>query len=287
MTPRNEPSRSGRNDARTTAATGRRGHGLGPDLGPRRVARGGTAEEGRIGTTRIGTTRIGRARRVGFTGVLVVMLAALVAGCGIRTTSVPVDAGPAPSRMPCRVAGESVITQSRPGVPMRIYLACASGLASVERAAPIPQGKSVDSRMAIAQGLLDELQAQPSTSERDAGFTTYVRGPLILSAPRKGDPAGTLRLSRQPEDLPATALAQIVCTFAESEISEITDGTVFLGGPGDYPPRGYGCDPKTKTNPDTAVPTLAPRPSASASASTSVSASVSGSASEPASASAP
>nr|WP_245703324.1 hypothetical protein [Streptomyces lushanensis] len=215
-------------------------------------------------------------RRAGVAGVFAVALAALVAGCGIRTTSVPVDAGPAPSRMPCRVAGESVITQSRPGVPVRIYLACASGLASVERAAPIARGASVDGRVTIAQSLLDELQAQPSTSERDAGFTTYVRSPLILSPPREGDPAGTLRLSRQPEDLPATALAQIVCTLAESEV---TDGTVILGGPGDYPPRGYGCAPRTKSNPDTAIPTLAPRPSDSASAS----ASASGSASEPAS----
>lgn len=190
----------------------------------------------------------------------VAALAVLAAGCGIRTTSVPVDAGPAPSRMPCQVAGESVITQARPGVPVRIYLACASGLSSVERAARIPRGKAADNRVEIAQGLLDELQAQPSKSEREAGFTTYVRGPLILSGPRNGDPANALRLSRQPEDLPATALAQIVCTFAESEV---TDGTVLLGGPGDYPARAYGCDQETKSAPDTAVPTLAPRPSGS------------------------
>nr|WP_254407584.1 hypothetical protein [Streptomyces sp. GMY02] len=191
---------------------------------------------------------------------VVAALAVLAAGCGIRTTSVPVDAGPAPSRMPCQVAGESVITQARPGVPVRIYLACASGLSSVERAARIPQGKAADNRVEIAQVLLDELQAQPSKSEREAGFTTYVRGPLILSAPRKGDSADTLRLSRQPEDLPATALAQIVCTFAESEV---TDGTVVLGGPGNYPARAYGCGQETKSDPDTAVPTLAPAPSES------------------------
>ncbi|MFE7123787.1 hypothetical protein [Streptomyces sp. NPDC057617] len=212
----------------------------------------------------------------------VAALAVLAVGCGIRTTSVPVDAGPAPSRMPCQVAGESVITQARPGVPVRIYLACASGLSSVERAARIPQGKAADNRVEIAQGLLDELQAQPSKSEREAGFTTYVRGPLILSAPRKGDPADALRLSRQPEDLPATALAQIVCTFAESEV---TDGTVVLGGPGDYPARAYGCDRETKVNPDTAVPTLAPEPSGSGAAA--ASASGAGSASGAASASGP
>ncbi|MFF3751048.1 hypothetical protein ACFYYH_11390 [Streptomyces sp. NPDC002018] len=232
----------------------------------------------RFGTAGSGRSE-GRAARQGtaagrLAGALA--LVALAAGCGIRTTSVPVDAGPAPSRMPCQVAGETVITQSRPGVPVGIYLACASGLASVERATPVPRGRSADDRVEIAQGLLDELQAQPSTSEREAGFTTYVRGPLILSGPRAEDPADTLRLSRQPEDLPATALAQIVCTFAESEI---TDGTVVLGGPGDRPPRGYRCDQDTKSNPDTSLRALPPGPSGAGSASAPASASASASAS--------
>ncbi|MCL7376144.1 hypothetical protein [Streptomyces sp. 35G-GA-8] len=212
--------------------------------GTRRPRRPGAAASGRLA------------------GVLV--LTALAAGCGIRTTSVPVDAGPAPSRKPCEVSGKDVITQARPGVPVRIYLACSSGLASVERAAQIQQGKGPDDRVRIAQGLLDELQAQPSADEREAGFATAVRGPLVISASRDGDPVGTLRLSRQPEDLPATALAQIVCTFAESEA---TDGQVVLGGPGDYPPHVYGCTPATKAKPDGPVPTLGPVPASSGSAS--------------------
>ncbi|MEV6418146.1 hypothetical protein [Streptomyces sp. NPDC051662] len=217
------------------------------------------------GTTGSGTRRPRRPGAAAWgrlAGVLV--LTALAAGCGIRTTSVPVDAGPAPSRKPCEVSGKDVITQARPGVPVRIYLACSSGLASVERTAQIQQGKGPDDRVRIAQGLLDELQAQPSADEREAGFSTAVRGPLVISASRGGDPVGTLRLSRQPEDLPATALAQIVCTFAESEA---TDGQVVLGGPGDYPPRVYGCTPATKAQPDGPVPTLGPVSASSAAAS--------------------
>ncbi|MEV7421142.1 hypothetical protein [Streptomyces sp. NPDC091212] len=201
-----------------------------------------------------------RVRLVRLTGVLA--FAALVTACGIRTTSIPVDAGAAPSRMPCEVSGENVVTQAESGVPARVYLVCSSGLASVERAARIPTGGSDDSRRQLAQALLDELQAQPSAAEREAGFTTSVRGPLVVSGARKGDPAGTLRINRQPEDLPTVALAQIVCTLAENGSS---DGNVVLGGPGAYPARGYACGQETKTHPDADVPTTAPAPAPTAS----------------------
>ncbi|MEV7088828.1 hypothetical protein AB0O07_23570 [Streptomyces sp. NPDC093085] len=195
-------------------------------------------------------------------GVVLVALAALSGGCGIRTTSVPVNAGPAPSRMPCEISSKDVITQSESGVPVRVYLVCSSGLASVERAARLPEGRPSGDRVAIAQALLDELQAEPSAAEREAGFTTSVPGPLIVTAAHPGDPAGGLRLSRQPEDLPSAALAQIVCTLAESGA---TDGRVVLGGPGAYAARTYGCDRETKRRPDAEVPTLAPSPAGTAS----------------------
>ncbi|MFJ5104248.1 hypothetical protein [Streptomyces sp. NPDC088554] len=208
--------------------------------------------------------RRGRLPRLVGAAVLTA-LATLSAGCGIRTTSIPVDAGSAPSRLPCETSGNGVITQSQPGVPVRVYLLCASGLSSVERTARIPTGDGTgsadgtvgtsDSRLRTAQGLLDELLAQPSAIEREAGFSTSVRGPLIVSAAHRGDPAGTLRLSRQPEDLPMAALAQIVCTLTESEA---TDGQVVLGGPGAYPPREYACDQETKSHPDKVIPTVAP-----------------------------
>ncbi|MFJ2648905.1 hypothetical protein ACIO1C_19485 [Streptomyces sp. NPDC087420] len=206
-------------------------------------------------------TRVTRVSRTGRTGGVlagVLALAFCATACGIRTTSVPVDAGPAPSRMPCEVPRKDVVTQTTPGLSVRVYLECSSELASVERAARIQDGKdnkNADNRARLAQVLLDELQARPSAAEREAGFTTEVRGPLAVSPGRSADPAGTLRLSRQPEDLPAAALAQIVCTFAESAA---TDGKVVLGGPGDYPPRAYVCAEETKNRPDSSVPTLGP-----------------------------
>ena len=246
---------------------------------PRGTNGSGTGGSGTGGSRAHGSrTEPGRIRRpaVAFARLACVTALAVVAtGCGIRTTSVPVDAGHAPSRMPCEVSpGKDVITSRNPGVPVRVYLVCASGLAPVERAAQIPDGKTLDSRLRIGQGLLDELQAQPSSTERNAGFTTSVRGPLLVSGPREGDPSGTLRLNRQPEDLPPTALAQIVCTFAESGA---TDGKVVLGGPGDYPVHGYACDRQTKNHPDETAPTRAASASSSASASPSASASASAS----------
>ncbi|MER7661388.1 MULTISPECIES: hypothetical protein [unclassified Streptomyces] len=197
---------------------------------------------------------------------LAALLGALaVGGCGIRSTQVPVDAGPAPSRVPCEVSGGN-ITQAQPesGVPVRVYLVCASQLESVDRTAGVPEKKALSDRVQVAQALIDELQKEPSSSEREAGFATYVRGPIVAGGPRKGDPAGTLRLNRQPEDLPATALAQIVCTLAESRAAA-PGGSVVLGGPGAYAPRSYSCSQAAKERPDETVPTLGALPSPSAS----------------------
>ena len=44
----------------------------------------------------------------------------------------------------------------------------------------------------------------------------------------------------------AEALAQVVCSYAESE-SLGSGGSVLLGGPGNYTPRGYLCTSETKT----------------------------------------
>jgi hypothetical protein len=51
-----------------------------------------------------GATRRRRAPLLALLGVV------LLAGCGIRTTSVPVDAGPAPSRVSCAVPDEEATT---------------------------------------------------------------------------------------------------------------------------------------------------------------------------------
>ncbi|MDI9887798.1 hypothetical protein QMZ92_26370 [Streptomyces sp. HNM0645] len=192
-----------------------------------------------------------------------VALATAVGGCGIRTTTVPVDAGPAPSRVPCTLSGKETATRSEPQMPVRVYLVCASALEAVDRTVPIAEGRT-GNRVLIAQALLQELREDPSETEREAGFASLVRGPLTVSPPRDGDPAGTLRLSRQPEDLPPAALAQVVCTLAESEAAT-AGGTVVLAGPGEYAPRGYRCTDSVKQRPDTALPTAGPLPSPAAS----------------------
>ncbi|MFG3495222.1 hypothetical protein [Streptomyces sp. NPDC047928] len=190
-------------------------------------------------------------RTVALAGIAVV--AAVAAGCGIRTTSVPVDAGGAPSRLPCSVSGTPVATQAQGGVPVRVYLVCASGLEAVERSAVLPGPGVRDARVATARALLEQLRERPSEAERDAGFTTYVQEALTVAGGRAGDPAGALRLSRQPEDLSPSALSQIVCTYAESEATAVS-GEALLGGPGDYPVRRYQCPASLKERPESAVP---------------------------------
>lgn len=133
-----------------------------------------------------------------------------------------------------------------------VYLVCASQLVTVDR--PVTAEAVGSDRVAVARALLKEVQQAPPASERRAGFTTAVPAGLRVDPARDGDPAGALRLSSQPEDLSAEALAQLVCTYAESE-TLVRDGSVVLGGPGDYPPRGYLCTSQTKTRPgDLATP---------------------------------
>ncbi|WDG29099.1 hypothetical protein N7925_12405 [Streptomyces sp. CA-278952] len=182
----------------------------------------------------------------------VLAAAALVSGCGIRTTSVPVDAGPAPSRVPCRLSSSDVATRSPDHVSTTVYLVCTSQLVTAER--PVAADATGADPLAVARALLEEVQQAPTADERRAGFTTAVPAGLRVSPARDGDPAGAVRLSSQPEDLSAEALAQLVCTYAESE-TLVRDGSVVLGGPGDYPPRGYLCTSQTKSRPgDLATP---------------------------------
>ncbi|MEV0965837.1 MULTISPECIES: hypothetical protein [unclassified Streptomyces] len=209
-----------------------------------------TAAAGPAGPGR-GVPRPGARRAAAALAAAVALAAA--AGCGIRTTTVPVDAGPAPSRVPCTLSGKETATSSQPQLPVRVYLVCASALEAVDRTVTVSEGRTGD-RVRTARLLLGELLEQPSATEREAGFTSLVRGPLTLSPARDGDPAGTLRLSRQPGDLPAAALAQVVCTLAESPAAA-GSGTVVLAGPGDDAPRGYRCTDSVRQRPDTALPT--------------------------------
>lgn len=191
-----------------------------------------------------------------------VVTAALASGCGIRTTSVPVDAGAAPSRVPCSVTGDGVTTQTT-GVPVQVFLLCGSQLEEVDRRTPLPEEKADGDPVPTASALLAQLLGDPSESERQAGFSTAVKGPLVVTGGYKGDPPATLRLSRQPEDLTPTALSQIVCTLAHSSAGA-GEASVVLGGPGPYPPRRYACTTELKERPESAAPTTAlPSPSPS------------------------
>ncbi|MFH9237281.1 hypothetical protein ACH4KO_04555 [Streptomyces anulatus] len=191
-------------------------------------------------------------RRTAASLAAVLAAAALASGCGIRTTSVPVDAGAAPSRVPCRLSSSDVATRSPDSVSVTVYLVCTSQLVTVDR--PVAADATGADPLVVARALLKEVQQAPPANERRAGFTTAIPEGLRVTRARDGDPARTVRLSSQPEDLSAEALAQLVCTYAENE-TLVTDGSVVLGGPGDYPPRGYLCTSQTKSRPgDLATP---------------------------------
>ncbi|CAM5498832.1 hypothetical protein [Streptomyces avidinii] len=192
--------------------------------------------------------------------------AALLAtsACGIRATTVPVDVGAAPSRVSCDTQPQPSGVQ---GFRATVELVCGSQLVGVERVVPVPEKKPVRDPLAlVAQALLEALERTPTTEERDAGFTSEVPAGLSAGAPRPGDPVGTVRLSRKPEDLPPVALSQIVCTLAGSEALKGTPGPVVLGGPDLDPPRAWECTDAVRSRPES-VPTLGeiarPTPSAS------------------------
>ncbi|MFF4502236.1 hypothetical protein [Streptomyces sp. NPDC001401] len=182
------------------------------------------------------------------------LLAALLTGCGIRSTEVPTDFGAAPSRVQCSLAEPDVSTQASRGLPVQVFLLCSSSLVAVDRTVRVPDG-SPDSqrRVLVAQGLLDQLAATPSAAEKEAGYTTDVRGGMTVSGPRSGDPEDALRLSNPPGDLTSFALAQVVCTFSDSAAAE-GDGSVILGGPGKEPLRRYECTDEVRSRPGTEQP---------------------------------
>ena len=183
------------------------------------------------------------------------ILAALLAGCGIRSTQVPTDFGPAPSRVPCALSDADLSTQTGHGLPVQVFLLCASQLVAADRSVRIPGGPAgAERRVLVAQGLLDQLAAQPSPGEKQAGYTTDVAGDIRVSGPRGKDPEGAFRLSTRPQDLSRYALAQIVCTFAGSEATAAEDGAVVLGGPDGRPLRRYECTTQVHSRPGTVAP---------------------------------
>ncbi|MFF6915951.1 hypothetical protein [Streptomyces sp. NPDC012466] len=182
------------------------------------------------------------------------VLAVLLAGCGIRATEVPTTFGPAPSRVQCSLSETDVSTQAARGLPVQVFLLCGSSLVAVDRTVRVPDGAAdSERRMLVAQGLLDQLARQPSTAEKEAGYSTDVRGGISVGGPRLGDPEDTLRLSTAPAGLTSYALAQIVCTFSDSAAAQ-GDGSVVLGGPGGEAPRRYECTDEVRARPGSTEP---------------------------------
>ncbi|MFE0133683.1 hypothetical protein ACFWY6_19255 [Streptomyces sp. NPDC059037] len=184
--------------------------------------------------------------------LLAAALTATLTACGIRSTEVPTDFGPGPSRVPCVMSGSSIASQSS-GIPVQVFLVCAAQLVTVDRTVRIPADKATTDRVRIAQALLDELEHPPSDPEKQAGFATDVRGGTVVSGPGDDDPDDALRFSTPPEDLSAFALAQIVCTYADSAAAA-GERSVILGGPGDAPLRRYECTQAVRQRPGTEAP---------------------------------
>ncbi|WP_320780380.1 hypothetical protein [Streptomyces sp. CRN 30] len=182
------------------------------------------------------------------------VLALVLTGCGIRATEVPTDFGPAPSRVRCSLAEPGAATEPATGLDVRVYLLCGSSLVAVDRTVTVPDGADgAGRRVSVAAGLLDELSAPPSAAETEARYTTDVPGSITVREPRGDDPDGTLRLSVAPDALTSYALAQVVCTFAESAAAE-DDGSVILGGPAEQTPRRYVCTDEVRSRPGSNEP---------------------------------
>lgn len=193
--------------------------------------------------------RSGGARRWRRTAA-VAALALTAAGCGVRGTSVPVDAGGAPSRVSCKVP--EVDAPTAPGdVQVTVYLVCSSTLTPVERTVSRPKAPTDGARLQAARALLSELQKQPVTAEEEAGFSSAVPEDVEVTGPRTGDAADALRLSVRPDDLPSFALAQLVCSYGMSAALGRTHA-VLLGGPGGDASHRYECSDEVLTHPDIA-----------------------------------
>ncbi|MEV6105582.1 hypothetical protein AB0M28_12830 [Streptomyces sp. NPDC051940] len=175
----------------------------------------------------------------------VALLAAALAGCGIRPTSVPVDAGSAPTRARC--GGENPPTPGatpREGAQlMDVYFVCGAKIAPVRRNMERAQGvPAAQARQTLKQELLDALRDGPGAKESLDGYSTGVDDIALVRA-RTGDPAAAVRFDRDPEQLTRTALAQLVCTYAG-----LGDGREAVLGTA-HRLREYACTDEVRENP--------------------------------------
>ncbi|MFD9812900.1 hypothetical protein [Streptomyces sp. NPDC059080] len=204
-------------------------------------------------------SRDGRLRRPA-AGALTAVAALTLAGCGVRGTTVPVDAGGAPSRVSCEVRERGADEQGPDRIPARVYLVCGGALVPVARTVPRTADRPADTvRLRAARALLDELRRPPSPREEEAGFASAVPEDLTIAGARPGDPSGTLRLSVPPDALPSFALAQLACTFGDSAPLGHPRRAI-LGGPDDAEPHRYACTADVRAHPDTGRDTVEETP---------------------------
>ena len=172
-----------------------------------------------------------RGRLLGLLGLSAVLLS----GCGIRSTEVPTDFGAAPTRVGCSLSGSDDVTARAGGqFAVQVFLVCTSQLVTVDRTVTLERDQTSD-RVGVAQELLAQLAKPLTAEEKQAGYTTDVTSATKVSGPRRGDPADALRLNVPPDDLSPYALAQMVCTFANSKVTTDGGDHVALGGPGGRP----------------------------------------------------
>jgi hypothetical protein len=178
-----------------------------------------------------------------------VAVASLLAGCGIRTTTVPVDDGPAPSRVAC-AAPSTPATPEPDAVLRKVYLVCNTQVTPVTRGVLARGGRG--DRYGDVRELLAQLQISPRTEETRAGFSTAVPGTLEIAGPGPSDPGNALRLNAEPDELPSFALAQIVCTLA-ADPAVAPQHEVVLGGPSAAVKlRSYTCTSDLRTRSEAA-----------------------------------
>ncbi|NUU20528.1 MAG: hypothetical protein HOV68_03275 [Streptomycetaceae bacterium] len=163
-----------------------------------------------------------RARRsrafVGLTaGVATV---GLLAGCGIRATEGPINAGP-PAQRPAQGAtslpgvAQHAIYLVRDGRPQQVQRGDAVDLTVPGTGStPVPTPDD-PARMSQIDRLLRELVKGPTPEEAAQGWTTALpAGGLGLANPVAGDPADLVRLDVDSfASLSPLALGQIVCTL--------------------------------------------------------------------------
>lgn len=196
------------------------------------------------------TRRSGAAWPVAATGAVLLAVLPLATGCGIRSTTVPVDAGPAPSRVSCTVPKPQNSPAVTDAAVEQVYLVCGM------QTTPVPRTVQVRPRAAgrveQVRELIAQLQRSVLGAEAKADFATAVPGTLEVSGPAPGDPSDALRLGQPIEDLPSFALAQIVCTIAVSPLASAGHSVILGGSEAGTKVRRYTCTPDLRTRPQAA-----------------------------------